>query len=80
MPKLKRALVATLLFLCLALSGCGGCQRDAGPVVDDGTPKDPPQLPTKFKYKDYNVILVSFDALQGAHFIDGALIEGFANA
>ena len=60
----ERGLYLTALLAGLAMSGCM-----AGNGVSEGVKKDATvdvsQLP--MKYKDYNVVMVSFDALQAAH-------------
>lgn len=47
--------------VALALLALAGCKRPAAPAP----PTDPASLP--MKYKDHNVVFVSFDALQAAH-------------
>jgi len=78
MQKRKRGLYVAVLSASLALCGCGGKNRspedtDKEPEIDitqlflsDKQPAtDISQLP--LKYKDYNIVFVSFDALQAAH-------------
>ena len=44
-----------------------GCKREA-PTRPSATANDPlPKVPQEFKYRDYNLVFVSFDALQAAH-------------
>jgi choline-sulfatase len=64
MQKWKRLVTVATLSASLALCGCKG-KSDPARDVDPGAATDASQLP--MKYKDYNVILVSFDALQAAH-------------
>lgn len=57
-----RLLLLTVVLVALALAGCRGRAKidiDPEPEVDPAT------LP--MKYRDYNVVLVSFDALQAGH-------------
>ncbi|MEE2685867.1 MAG: sulfatase [Planctomycetota bacterium] len=72
-------ILAGMLWICLANSTALGEEPPAAPVADDGTTTD----------QDWNVVLVSFDALQAAHvgcygyprnvtpFMDGVARQGF---
>lgn len=67
MKKLKwveRGLYMSLLVAGLAVSGC-----TAGGNVAESVKKDSPVAVSQLsmKYKDYNIVMVSFDALQAAH-------------
>jgi choline-sulfatase len=64
MPKLKRVLYWVALSASLFHCGCHG---DAKPVVDVKAVKQPDVAKLPLKYKDHNIVLVSFDALQAAH-------------
>jgi len=63
MRRLKRVLVMAALSLSLILCNCR--REDVDPGVRNVPEADFSQLP--LKYKDCNVVFVSFDALQAAH-------------
>jgi choline-sulfatase len=52
-----------VLLLLVTLTGCGG--RPAPPAVEGPPPVEAARLP--MKYRDHNLVFVSFDALQAAH-------------
>jgi arylsulfatase A-like enzyme len=60
MRKLKLFFWASVLVASLAVCAC-----KRGPRLDESNGQEPSAL--SFKYKDYNIVFVSFDALQAAH-------------
>lgn len=60
-----RNLIPIVLLVLCGLLGLSGCGRDSADRILSQPAIDPAALP--MEYRDHNVILVSFDALQAAH-------------
>ena len=66
MPLGRLTCLLALLGLVTALA-LAGCQRGTLPVTDVLPEEPSPPAAVPLKYKDHNLVFVSFDALQAAH-------------